>query len=233
MDHISNLVNIGNYRPSSSCSRRPNDTPTQSNSDTETKKLSDKAISRIWEKMSAIYGHRWVSSYGLHVDDAGNMTQAAETWRLGLEGLSHEQLASGFSALLTAGMEWPPTLPEFRELCLQSGSDAPLLEEVVQMLVTVSTRQGSLVDRYRHPLCLALARELDMYALRQASMERALAMVRPAYKRLVSEGWDGWPSHAHERQQAIAHERVCDPHLARQALSGLRDLLSGSAMANG
>lgn len=183
--------------------------------------------------MSAIYGHRWVSSYGLHVDESGNMTQAAETWRLGLEGLSHEHLASGFSALLTAGMEWPPTLPEFRDLCLQSGSNAPSLDEVVQVLVSVSTRQGSLVDRYRHPMCLALARELDMYALRQASLERALAMVRPAYKRLVAQGWECWPAHAHERQQAIAHERSSDRQVARQALSGLRELLSGSAMANG
>jgi hypothetical protein len=232
MEQIGNFVKIENYLQSNLCSKPRNGTTMQSDSDTGRKKLSDRAISRIWEKMSAIYGHRWVSSYGLHVDDSGNMTQAAETWRMGLEGLSREQLASGFNALLTAGMEWPPTLPEFRELCLQSGSDTPSLDQVVQVLVTVSARQGSLVDRYRHPLCLALAIELDMYALRQASNDRALAMVRPSYKRLVAQGWEGWPAHAHERQQAIAHHRTSDRQMVRQALSGLSDLLSGSAMAN-
>lgn len=179
--------------------------------------------------MLAIYGHKWDSHLGPCVDARGKLSDSATTWKQGLSGLTVEQIRQGFDALLRNGCEWPPSLPEFRALCLHSGSDAPSLEEVVQVLVMASTRQGSLVDRYRHPLCLALAGELDMYALRQVSMELALAMVRPAYKRLVAQGWEGWPTHAHERQQAIGHERASDRQVATQALSGLRALLAGSA----
>lgn len=198
-----------------------------------TDRLSDKAMAHLWKRMLSIYGHKWDSHLGPCVNAQGKLSDAAATWKQGLSGITVEQVRQGFDALLRNGCEWPPSLPEFREMCLQSGSDAPSLEEVVQVLVMVSNRHGSMIERYRHPLCLALARELDMYALRQASIERALAMVRPEYKRLMVEGWEGWPAHAHERQQAIAHERVCDPKLARQALSGLRELLNGSAMANG
>lgn len=183
--------------------------------------------------MLAIYGHKWDSHLGPCVDAQGKLSDSATTWKQGLSGLKVEKIRQGFDALLRNGCEWPPSLPEFRALCLQSGTNAPSLAEVVQVLVMAVTRQGSLVDRYRHPLCLALAGELDMYALRQASMDRALAMVQPAYKRLVAQGWEDWPAHAHERQQAIGYERVSDRQVARQALTGLRELLAGSAAANG
>lgn len=67
--------------------------------------------------MTSIYGHRWVSSYGLPVDESGALTETAETWRRGLAGLARPALARGFTTLLANGQEWPPTLPEFRDLC--------------------------------------------------------------------------------------------------------------------
>jgi len=222
MEHISNLVNSENYQPSNLCSR-PLDV-TRTPSEDAARRLSDRLINRIWEKMSAIYGHRWVSAYGVHVDEFGQLSAAAETWAQGLSGLSREHLQHGFDALLKAGLEWPPTLPEFRDLCA-ARADVPDLAAAVRLLANASSRDGSLVDRYRHPLVLAIALEVDMYALRTASMDRAFRLVGPVYKRLIAEGWPEWPAHAHDKPKAVTHQRPANRQAAMEGIMGMREVL--------
>lgn len=66
-------------------------------------------IDRLHVRMGEIYGHRWGSSY----------TRAAlDTWAKGLAGLSVEQIKRGVSACVAGAFAWPPTLPEFRALCM-------------------------------------------------------------------------------------------------------------------
>jgi len=229
MEHISNLVNSENYQPSSSCSRPLDATRS---GDHVRSVLSERVINRIWEKMSAIYGHRWVSAYGVHVDESGKLSQAAETWSMGLSGLSREQLAHGFEYLLKNGKEWPPTLPEFREMCVQASTDVPGLHEVVSILANARSREGSLVDRYRHPLVLAIALEVDMHALRTASTTKAEAMVGPAYKRLVAAGWPEWPEHAFDRVKSIGHDKPVSRQAARDGLAMMRAALGYGGCGN-
>jgi len=81
--------------------------------------LSEQHISRLWIKMVRIYGHRWRSSFG-NADDG--------TWLTGLKHLSPEQLTQGIVHCTTSGEAWPPTLPEFRAMCLQ----LPTVEALVQ-----------------------------------------------------------------------------------------------------
>lgn len=76
--------------------------------------LSDKQMGQVWERMAYMYGHRWTSNYG--PEDDG-------TWRKGLAGLTPAQIGAGLVKCLErrpgAGEEdWPPTLNEFRDLCL-------------------------------------------------------------------------------------------------------------------
>lgn len=59
--------------------------------------------------MTAIYGHRWVSSYG--ADDDG------DTWLRGLQGVTGAEIAAGLETCCSRGEAWPPSLPEFRALC--------------------------------------------------------------------------------------------------------------------
>ena len=61
-----------------------------------------------------MYGHRWKANYG--TEDDG-------TWRKGLAGLTPTQIGAGLVKCLerrpAAGEEdWPPTLNEFRAMCL-------------------------------------------------------------------------------------------------------------------
>lgn len=72
--------------------------------------MCDRETIRIlWEKMAAIFGHKWVSSFG-ETDDG--------TWLRVLSGLTREQIAAGLRACLNRNDVWPPGAAEFRRLCL-------------------------------------------------------------------------------------------------------------------
>ncbi|WP_212669119.1 hypothetical protein [Xanthomonas retroflexus] len=67
----------------------------------------------LWVRMAEIYGFRWSSAYGENPN-----VGAAVTWAKGLAGLSGRQLADGLAACIASAEPWPPTLPQFRMMCL-------------------------------------------------------------------------------------------------------------------
>lgn len=71
----------------------------------------------LWERMSHIYGHKWSSSMGESAIANGALSDVAQTWATGLNGVTGEQLAAGLHACINRNEPWPPTLPEFRALC--------------------------------------------------------------------------------------------------------------------
>lgn len=83
--------------------------PSQSETPPVVERLSTALLDRFWQRMSEIYGHRWVSSYGAVPSD---------TWARGLAGFTGEQIARGLAACLKTTEEWPPSLPAFRDRCL-------------------------------------------------------------------------------------------------------------------
>lgn len=101
----------------------------------------------MWVRMAEIYGHRWTSGYGEDPDGP-----AAQTWAKGLAGLRPDQLAAGLTTCLASADPWPPTLPEFRALCL----GVPTVAQVLLELRPGGQRSGftvlvwSLVDPYRY-----------------------------------------------------------------------------------
>ena len=56
-----------------------------------------------------MYGNKWVSAYG--ESDSG-------TWAKGLAGITGQQLGQWVKACLYREDTWPPTLPEFRAMCI-------------------------------------------------------------------------------------------------------------------
>jgi hypothetical protein len=62
-------------------------------------------------RMSGIYGHKWVSSFG--------ESDADDSWAIGLSGFTGADIARGLKACMTSSEEWPPTLPQFRKLCME------------------------------------------------------------------------------------------------------------------
>ena len=74
----------------------------------------------IW--MAAVYGRTWTGQY------AGETAKVASAaWGDGLFDLTDEHLEAGKRATLKRYGDWPPSLPEFRRLCLELGGDADAL----------------------------------------------------------------------------------------------------------
>lgn len=80
----------------------------------ERRGLPVEAMEMIWRLMGNLYGHKWVSSYGAEVDPD-------KVWSYTLAGLLKEQVQAGLRAVAEGGAEWPPSAPEFRQLCLNPG----------------------------------------------------------------------------------------------------------------
>jgi hypothetical protein len=177
--------------------------------------------------MLSIYGHKWASHLGLADDGTGALTDAAKTWQKGLAGVTVEQIKHGFDVLIFKNHDWPPSLPEFRKLCLsRSAENIPSIDEVVSILVLVSSKKGSIAARYEHPLVFSISQQIDMHGLRSAKTVDAKRLVKPIYERLVNSGWDGWPDHAHEDQLAISQDKPeINRVVGKSAFSAIRSSL--------
>lgn len=188
--------------------------------------LSDKVVGHIWARMLSIYGHKWASHLGVADDGTGALTDAAKTWQKGLSGITVEQIKHGFDVLIFKSHEWPPSLPEFRKLCLSKNTNnAPSLDETISTLVMMP-RSGSLAGRYKHPLILAVSGSVDMFALRTAKAVDAKRMVKPVYERILESGYEDWPEHAHQEQKVLGSQKpVIDKKLALSAFSAIRAAL--------
>jgi hypothetical protein len=113
--------------------------------------------------MAEIYGHRWTSAYGDNPNEG-----AALTWAKGLGGLQSRQVADGLRACLASADPWPPTLPEFRAMCLS----VPTLAQV-----RMEIRGGEHSQFTR-----AVWANVDGYRFKQSSSEASDKMLREAYE---------------------------------------------------
>lgn len=115
--------------------------------------------------MAEIYGHRWTASFGANPDTEG----AAGTWAKGLAGITPTQLADGLKACITSSDPWPPTLPEFRAMCLG-----------IPSLVSVRAEVNGKGERT--PFAMLVWQRLDSYQYRQVSAKDAERMLSGAYE---------------------------------------------------
>lgn len=72
--------------------------------------LPRELVVMTWQLMSSMFGHRWTSAYGDEIDPD-------RVWAAALVGLTEQQLRHGLKACVAAGLDWPPSAPEFRSLC--------------------------------------------------------------------------------------------------------------------
>lgn len=122
-------------------------------------------LPELWAAMLATYGHRWASAYG---QDPNGV--AAATWAAGLAGLTAGQVAAGLRACLTFGDGWPPTLPEFRALCMGIPALSTVRAEMLRP------------DAERSPFTRFARALIDGHRYRQADAREADRMLREAYE---------------------------------------------------
>lgn len=162
--------------------------------------------------MAEIYGHRWTASFGANPDTEG----AAGTWAKGLAGVTPTQLADGLKACITSSDPWPPTLPEFRAMCLG-----------IPSLVSIRAEINGKGDRT--PFAILVWQRIDSYQFRMVSAKDADRMLREAYEdaREFVMGGGALP----EVVGAVAHEEKevtpLTPEETKAKLARLQALLYG------
>lgn len=133
--------------------------------------------------MSRIYGHRWTSGF-TEADDG--------TWLTGLRDLLPEELAAGLRACIHREDDWPPTLPEFRRLCLGQEEKALAVERALR------GPESELAWRMRR-----LVGSWDMRHKPERELRSQLASV---YEDAVAEHMDERVRMPLEERKALAHD---------------------------
>ncbi len=128
-------------------------------------------MDRLWERMTAIYGHRWTSAYG-NEDDG--------TWLQGLAGVTPDQIAAGLSRCLERGDGWPPTLPEFRALCQEGAHNLPPVDRAYREACEHSTRPAE--HDWSHPAVFVAGQDAGWWSLRRDPSRTTWPVFRRSYE---------------------------------------------------
>lgn len=138
-------------------------------------------VRAVWVHMIAIFGSRWSSAFGEspHRDDGEGLTVAGQKWAAGLAGFTTAQVKAGAQRALMGPERWPPSLPEFRGLCLGVPSLARVKADLRAGLDSPWTR-GS-------------RQYVDSYRLRNASVDTSDRLLNEAYALMVEDVFDGKP----------------------------------------
>ena len=136
------------------------------------RKPRDAAMVRFWQRMAAIYGHKWTSAFGdSPFNDQGVMTIAGDTWQRGLTGISEPDIATGLQAALTSADGWPPTLPAFRAMCFKIPAFSVVRREAMG-----TNRSG---------FTTATLSRLDLYRWQHTDQDKADRLLKEAYEETV------------------------------------------------
>lgn len=88
-------------------------------SEQRSNRLPDAWVDRLFARFIAFYGSQKVGTMWV---DAG-MDEVKAVWAEQLGRFEAASIAGALQRLVDGGSQWPPTLPEFVELCRQSALD--------------------------------------------------------------------------------------------------------------
>ena len=129
------------------------------------KGLTTEHIDLLWLRMAKIYGHKWTSSYG-ESDDG--------TWLSALRCVTTEKVKHGLELCLARNDPWPPSLPEFIQMCL----DIPDIETVTSQILS---------GRPTGTLSAMIAKQIGSWDLRNSTASELRKRVRTLYEIAYSE----------------------------------------------
>lgn len=165
--------------------------------------------------MTEMYGHRWTASFGVSADQS-------HAWAATLGGLTGQQIADGLAALVTRGDEWPPSAPDFRNLCTGASPEAlglPAVEKAYRE--ACRNAHPAAEQRWSHEAVHHAACETGFHELRSMPEDKSRALFERAYAVTVRMLLAGEP--LREIPKALpASVRVSTPEVGRAALAALR-----------
>lgn len=77
----------------------------------------DRRLTRLWERMAALYGSRWELEYGPIAAPNGDVAPLAAIWLESIAEVPNDAIATGLRKCMDRDSDRPPTLPEFLRLC--------------------------------------------------------------------------------------------------------------------
>lgn len=77
----------------------------------------DRRLTRLWERMAAMYGSRWELEYGPIATANGAVAPLAAIWLESIAEVPSDAIATGLRKCMDRDSDRPPTLPEFLRLC--------------------------------------------------------------------------------------------------------------------
>ena len=123
--------------------------------------------------MEEIYPHRWSATLG------APGSSAFRTWGRALADLSSEQLARGVGQCITRADPWPPSLPEFRAMCL---GDARALGVPAEEEAYLAACRAE----WSHALIWHAAQAVGVHTLRTQSEAQTRPRFVAAYRELIA-----------------------------------------------
>jgi hypothetical protein len=81
--------------------------------------LIPKRIEQLFMALAGLYLHKWMSAF----PTSSALQIGKAQWARELEGVTDEAIARGLSDCGKHYREWPPTAPQFRELCTAAAVD--------------------------------------------------------------------------------------------------------------
>ncbi len=133
-------------------------------------RIEPRHIVRMFSRMTHLYGHKWASVYGAATDADGKLTASAKQWLYDLRDLTPDALAAGLESVVRKRLRWPPGPIELLDLC-----------EGVPTVVEVLDR-----DHDYGPLCTAIRRRIDWWAVEGASSDRVVELATTQVERAIN-----------------------------------------------
>lgn len=147
-------------------------------------KITSKAIETLWDKMSAMFGHRWTASFG-------EKTDPDQVWFRCLQDLTGKDIANGLSAVALSGMEWPPTAPQFRDMCIHHNVSNLLDADQAYAELVRFVRGGGRSYELLSPETYFTYRNMDVWNWRTLSAEKAEKVFKSAFKSTIQHAKNG------------------------------------------
>ncbi len=192
-------------------------TETTASSTVKSSALPDAWIERIFQRMEDRYGALWADRYG-----AFPRARVMRSWAEDLADMSRDELTRGVAAC--RDRKFPPTLPEFRELCRPAlDYERAFIEAVEQMrkretggdnwsiaaVYWAAVKLGSDLSDYPYP---------SIKGRWMAALDEAIEGIRTGKL----------PAAVPQRREALPAPGQCSvpPEVAKQRLEGIRDMLA-------
>jgi hypothetical protein len=179
--------------------------------------------------MQGLYPTKWNAAMGEVSDGNGMLSVQARLWKRGLSNITTEQISRAVDHLTDNYSNYIPDLGEFKRLCL-CRQDVLSINNVVHILANASSAQGSIVDRFKHPMVFAIAQspDFDAHAFRTLSTQMCTAMVKPIYDSVAVKGWAEFLPEHYEVLLAVGHDKPRNKDTALSALGALKQSLGVS-----